>query len=268
MSRVDPLTFTGEFMNARHRSKAAFLRAPFCLGHYRTLAGMAVLYPQFLNNFIRYLTGRGEYPYACRVRTPTGDVEPTLFSSHDMLTVNEIFCRQDYAAGSSVRVVVDIGSNIGISALYFLTRNHNSRCYLYEPVSANCERLRANLANWSGRFTLEEVAVATSDGWARFGVEPTGRYGGIGAVTPHSIDVRCRELNALLEDVLRRETEIDILKIDVEGLETELVSSIRPDVLDRIGTIYYETDRPQPLHGDQFRHRFRCMTNRLSRSLQ
>jgi hypothetical protein len=84
-------------------------------------------------NARRYLTARGEYPYVCRVRTPSGTIAPTLYSSHDILTVNEIFCRGDYRYGPDLRVAVDVGANIGISALYFLTRNSGARVYAFEP---------------------------------------------------------------------------------------------------------------------------------------
>ena len=71
------------------------------------------------------------------VNTPVGMYDMTLYSCHDILTVNEIFCRNDYPASQDLRVVVDIGSNIGISAAYFLTRNNQVRCYLFEPDPKN-----------------------------------------------------------------------------------------------------------------------------------
>jgi len=46
----------------------------------------------------------------------------------------EIFCRLDYLAKTDIKVVVDIGSNIGISALYFLSRNKQAKCYLFEKA--------------------------------------------------------------------------------------------------------------------------------------
>ena len=134
-------------------------------------------YPDLFENARRYLTGKGQYPYKCRVRTPTGVVTPELFSSHDMSTVNEIFCREDYRAPASLTVAVDLGANIGISGLYFLTRNKTSRVYLFEPDPKNVARLRDNLAGYESRYRLEEVAVAARDGEATFGVESTGRYG-------------------------------------------------------------------------------------------
>ena len=57
----------------------------------------------------------------------------------------------------------------------------------------------------------------------RFGVEPTGRYGGIGLELDGSIEVDCLEINDVLERVLEREPAIDVLKLDTEGLELATV---------------------------------------------
>ena len=123
----------------------------------------------------RYLFNAGGYPHRATVKTPLGPVDVMLYSSHDLLTLNEIFCRLDYVAIPGTRVVVDIGSNIGISALYFLTRAENVFCHLFEPVPANVERLRKNLARFEGRYALGEAAVAEFTGSSAFAVEPTGR---------------------------------------------------------------------------------------------
>jgi FkbM family methyltransferase len=211
--------------------------------NYAALWRMVSRYRAPGRNLGRYLLGRGEYPYRCRVRTPRGEVAPTLYSAQDMLTMNELFCREDYAAGPDLRVAVDIGSNIGISALYFLTRNDHSRCHLYEPVPENVKRLRQNLTGLEDRCELHEAAVADRAGRVEFGVEPTGRYGGIGLARERSIEVDCLEINQVLEDVLAREGEIDLLKLDTEGMELQTVRAIRPELLGRIGVVYFEWEQ-------------------------
>jgi FkbM family methyltransferase len=231
--------------------------------NWQALARMPRVYPSFAQNAWRYFTGRGAYPYDCAVRTPLGIVRPRLWSSHDLLTVNEIFCRRDYEAPADVGVVVDIGSNVGISALYFLTRNRTARCHLFEPVPQNVGRLRENLAGFDGRWTLQEAAVWDRDTVVEFGVEPTGRYGGINVAAPELIQVPCLDVNGVLEHVLAREAHIDILKVDTEGAEVDTIAAIRPELLDRIATIYFETtDRPV-LHPDRFATSFTCDTARL-----
>jgi FkbM family methyltransferase len=208
--------------------------------NWSALARMPRRYPRFAESAWRYFTGRGEYPYRCEVRTPEGIVTPTLFSAHDMVTVNEVFCREDYRAGSDIEVVVDIGSNIGISALYFLTRSPRSRVWLYEPVPNNTESLRSNLERFEGRWQLEQTAVADREGAAHFGIEPTGRYGGLDLDHAESIEVRVRQIDSVLRGVLDREGRVDILKIDAEGSEARILRAASPELLAGVGLIYLE----------------------------
>jgi FkbM family methyltransferase len=251
-----------------NRSKRAVLRAPFQRAHYRALAGMALRYPAPLQNLRRFLTGKGTYPYRCPVRTPLGVVAPTLHTSHDISTVNEVFCRLDYRAPTTLRVAVDIGSNIGISALYFLTRNPTARVYLFEPDPKNVARLRENLTGFEDRYELDGAAIGVSEGEVSFCTEPTGRYGRIGKDFGDVITVRCRSVNAVLAAILKREGRVDLLKIDIEGTEEEVVAAIRPDLLEHIDAIYYETCGPAPLHTDRFSHRYETQTNRLLANTQ
>ena len=74
-----------------------------------------------------------------------------------------------------------------------------------------------------------------------------------------------QDFGDILEEILVRESQIDILKVDTEGSEQALISSIAPEHLDRIVRIYYETIRPEPFHRDRFLHYFDCQTNTLIR---
>lgn len=214
---------------------------------------MVRYYPEFWENLRRYLTAAGEYPYRPRVRTPTGEIGVTLYTHHDMLTLNEIFCREDYRVQNNIKVIVDIGSNIGLSALYFLTRNSESFCHLYEPNPENAEKLIRSLADFSGRFNLERNAVADFDGTATFGVEPTGRYGGLSVETGQSIEVRCLHINAVIEKVLEQHSSIDVLKIDTEGTELDIVQAIDPRFHARIFLILAESVPNRPLLAGAYR---------------
>lgn len=209
--------------------------------HYHALRKMTLQYPRFPEMLGRYLLGTGRYPFEAAVRTPLGTVTPTLYSRHDVLTVNEIFCREDYRAGPETLVVVDLGSNIGLSALYFLTRSPETRCYLYEPVPENLDRLERNLAAFRPRYELSTSAVGAEAGTVEFGVEETGRYGGIGVATGATIRVDCLAINDVLARVLEKEGHIDILKIDTEGVEEPTLRAIDRKHLARIRTIYAET---------------------------
>jgi FkbM family methyltransferase len=217
-------------------------------------------YPAFPSLAKRYFVGGGSYPWTCRVRTPVGTVPLTLYSHHDVWTVHEVFGREDYAAGLTLGAVVDIGSNIGVSALYFLTRNRSSRCWLFEPVPRNAQRLGQNLAGYEDRYVLDEAAVADAAGTFDFAVEATGRYGGLEGQGTDRISVHCRRIDDVLEQVLEREPVIDVLKIDTEGTEAETAAAIPSGQLARIRRIYFEADAPLNPDPERFSMRFACDT--------
>lgn len=222
------------------RRLGTIARAVFQRRHYLAMCRAFTVYADPPDALGRYLLGRGGYPHRISVRTPIGPYALTLYNHDDILTVNEIFCRQDYPAGPSDRVVVDFGSNIGISAAYFLTRSAEAHAHLFEPLALNLERLRPNLAPLEGRYTLHPVAVGLSDGEATFGWEETGRYGGIGRETGRTVQVPCVDANAALAEIVETHGRIDILKIDIETLEREITARIPPRLAARIRRIYVE----------------------------
>lgn len=250
---------------ARTRSLATLAKAPLEPRHYVAFANCLRVAARPQELLSRYLSGHGAYPYRCRVRTPLGPHDLTLHSPDDAVTVMEVFCRLDYAVPGDLVVAVDVGANIGVSALYFLTRNPDVRCHVYEPVPQNIERLRRNLEGFGNRYVLHEEAVATATGDVEFGVEPTGRYGGIGLETGSTIQVHARDVNDVLEEVLAAEGRIDVLKIDTEGLEVATVAAIRPRLLPRLPLIYFESGEPvAQMHDELYERSRRGQCERLS----
>ena len=231
--------------------------------NYRSLWAIPRVSTQPLRFARAYFLGGGVYPWRCSVRTPQGVVSPTTYSHHDVFTVQEIFCRGDYRLPADARVVVDIGSNIGISALYFLTRSPEVRVHLFEPDPRNAERLRANLAPFQGRWTLNQEAVGDRDGIVSFGREPTGRYGGVGVAGAEQIEVPCRHVDNVLREVLVRDGRIDFVKIDTEGLETATVAAMDRSLLGAIGCVCFETRTPFNPWPERFAMSFSAETCRL-----
>lgn len=208
--------------------------------HYTAARNMVRRYRHPAQMFVRYLTGSGTYPGTVEVRTPLSWLELHLYTPHDLLTVNEIFCRDDYYADAADKVIVDFGSNIGISAAYFLTRTPDAFAYLFEPLPSNITKLRTNLAAFEDRYLLEEVAVGPEDGEVRFGWEETGRYGGVNAEFGNSLTVMCRSSKTVLENVVAKHGRIDILKVDIETLEEAVVNDIPVELARNINKIYVE----------------------------
>ena len=201
---------------------------------------MLRVYKHPFNIFRRYLSGTGTYPDKIEVKTPSGLIALNVYSHHDILTINEIFCRLDYSAGIMDTVVVVFGSNIGISAAYFLTRSPKARALLFEPLPMNSARLRENLVAYEDRYDLSETAVGLDDGEVRFGWEDSGRYGGVGVETGNHIKVPCLDSNSVLEAILESFGRIDLLKIDIETMEEAVTARIPVELAEKIGKIYVE----------------------------
>jgi|SRR5215469_491280 len=215
-------------------------RAAVSPRHFRALGKMGLVFRNPLTVYWNYINRGGSYPQAYAVRTPLGDRSFTLFSVEDLLTLNEVFARNDYKATSRDEVVVDFGSNIGLSVGYFLTRSPRSFVYAFEPVPRNIVRLRKNLVGLETRYALSTVAVGIENARVKFGTEETGRYGGVGLETGSLIEVECVSSNQILDSVLSRHGRIDILKADIEGFEERVFGAIPPEFLCRINKIYIE----------------------------
>lgn len=212
--------------------------------NYVAAARMLRTFAHPLDALRRYVSGHGDYPWVARLRTPVGPVEVTIPHPHDVRTLNEVFARQDYGRHAP-RVVVDIGGNIGVSALFFLTRRPDSRVYVYEPVAANLRTLRTNLGPFPDRCEILPVAVGVTGGPAEFLIEPVGRYSGLRDFTGGDYDftvvtVDCVAIGEALRGIVAAEGGIDLVKIDTEGSEQALVAAIPEDVWPRLGAVVYE----------------------------
>lgn len=182
-------------------------------------------------------------PETFRFRTPTGVIELWAFSAEDVITFFIVFCRKEYTPAADATVFVDFGSNIGVTAAYFLSRNAEGFVYCYEPNGTNIERLKKNLRPFEGRYYLEETCIGLENGTVTFGIESTGVYGAIGAEHEggETIEAPCRRANDVLCEALEKHTSIDFLKIDIEGLERDVIKAIPPEFLEKIRQIQAET---------------------------
>jgi FkbM family methyltransferase len=216
--------------------------------HYKAMLRLCTRFDRPGRALWNYVTRSGSFPADYRVRTPTGPVSLRLYSVDDLMTLNEVFARNDYKATPQDKIIVDVGSNIGISVAYFLSRSLANFVYAYEPVPRNITRLHCNLISFEKRYSVAEVAVGTASGQVAFGIEDSGRYGGVGLDTGKSINAECVSCNEILERLIAKHENIDIFKADVEGLEERILCAIDPQLRRRIRKLYVEcTFRRNPI---------------------
>jgi FkbM family methyltransferase len=143
-------------------------------------------------------------------------------------------------------VVVEVGANIGTRTMAFARRvGPSGFVYAYEPQRIVFQTLCANLAvNSLVNVDARCAAVGTEQRWVEMpnmNYSKPGNFGGV-AVCPLGTGRRVPQVR--LDDDLEI-SQLDLMKIDVEGMEREVL--VGADVLIRRFTpaIYIENDRPE-----------------------
>lgn len=179
----------------------------------------------------------GDYPCEINVKTPIGKHKVKLWSVADFSTLNLVFCRKDYYTPANLKTVIDIGSNVGLSTLYWLTRNNDSFVYCYEPSPISLERLAENLKNFSNRHLIQQVAVSDFNGQGKLGIEESGVYSSLDLESEKYVQCQVLSINEVLEKVCSERNSIDVLKIDSEGHELRTLKAIDKNFWNKISVI-------------------------------
>ncbi|HET7601221.1 MAG TPA: FkbM family methyltransferase [Gemmatimonadales bacterium] len=163
-------------------------------------------------------------------------------------TYRDLFERELYAfrAATERPYIVDAGANIGLSVLYFKRLYPESEVVAFEPDPDIFAVLEANVRAHELRgVTLIQRAVWSSDTLLAFA--PDGADGGrVGVPGPDT--GRVVPAAALAPYLERR---VDLLKLDVEGAETEVLRGCRERLanVERVYVEYHSSaDAPQTLH--------------------
>lgn len=132
-------------------------------------------------------------------------------------------------------LIVDLGSHIGMTVLYFKMLFPKSRVIAFEPVPYNFEILKKNVEeNQLENVELVQAVIAPKSGILRI-QEPIGEgawrsgagiipKGWKGIQTNQEIKVEAVGIQELLNE------KIDILKMDIEGMEYEVIRNMGPNI--------------------------------------
>jgi FkbM family methyltransferase len=177
-----------------------------------------------------------------RLALPGLDADVWLSDHSELLVIEEIWRRGEYepaaAAARGASTILDLGANVGLSALWFRALNPEARIVAVEPdprtfakltrnvgADPRIEAVNAGIAQRSATVTL----TSSSDSWG-------SRIGSSEGSGDDGIQVKGIGLDELVQTMALE--PLDLVKMDIEGMEWQVLRSA--DCLSRVGMVIGE----------------------------
>ncbi|MDP2821455.1 MAG: FkbM family methyltransferase, partial [Sulfuritalea sp.] len=180
--------------------------------------------------------------------------------SSDALVIYEILLkghRSEYwharlPQAENVKVVLDIGANVGAATVFFSELYPAAKIHAFEPIPGNLEILKMNAASRGrpGSIDCHLLALSDKDGELQMIHSPgANNHGGWSfyqrgaSGSEEKVSVPVRQSGDFIRELgLDR---IDVIKIDTEGAEKEILHGLTPEQLATVKYIVGE------LHGER-----------------
>lgn len=154
------------------------------------------------------------------------------------VTYDEIFRKEIYSFYTSGKspLIIDCGSNMGLSLLYFSIKFPESQIYGFEPDTSVLTCLEKNIET----YNLKNVELVKKAVWVRNETleffTDNGMGGRLGIDYSDQIPVKVEAIR--LKEFIG-DKHIDFLKMDIEGAEYDVISDCEP-ILNQIDKIFIE----------------------------
>jgi len=151
-------------------------------------------------------------------------------------------------AREEVRTLLDIGANVGVTALYFSQVYPNAQIHAFEPAPDNFAVLEKNIANCA-RIRAHNFGLGAKDETLElFASDNPVNFGGYslhatGSDTTRKTTIRVRAVAEVLAELSL--PRIDVIKVDTEGAEWDIITAFPEDVIKGVQLIVGE------LHGNR-----------------
>jgi FkbM family methyltransferase len=167
----------------------------------------------------------------------------------DAWVVRQLFERGEYAGVrpewlTAAPVVVDVGAHCGTFALYAELTIHPAAVHCFEPYPPHVELLRDNVASLAG-VVVHPVGLGRADGTAEMLLDSGSGAGHstVPSLVPKPaarVPVPIRGAAAAWDELGLG--EVDVLKVDAEGVEAEILLALGPRLArTRVVLVEYHT---------------------------
>lgn len=149
---------------------------------------------------------------------------------------HEIIYQEHYqfVTDNQTPVIIDCGANIGLSVLYFHRAHPTAQIIAIEADPSVAKILRQNLAaNGCSATVIEKAAWINSDSEISFG------QAGADSGSIFSTENLIRVPTVRFRDLIEQYPSVDLIKIDIEGAETDVVEDCYP-ALNRSKHVFIE----------------------------
>lgn len=157
-------------------------------------------------------------------------------STSDMTLIYEVLLKSEYKSeyylptGFSPKIILDIGANIGITSIYLINKFPNAKIFSFEPLLENYDILKKNTENYKNikvfNFGLgknnETLDIFLSDDSANFG--GGSLFPEAGGTCNRKVKCEIRNIQDTLAELNIK--AIDLIKIDTEGAEFDILTSL------------------------------------------
>jgi FkbM family methyltransferase len=137
--------------------------------------------------------------------------------------------------------IVDVGSNIGWMALYMNHRfENNAKFSLIEPIPQNLIYLENNTKMLNRK--IYKIGVSNNDTEINIGT-PAFKSNDTGLYSIFNKENICKISCDKLDNILINENNIDLIKIDVEGMELDVLQSAKNILIKFKPILFFEVNK-------------------------
>jgi len=192
-------------------------------------------WPSFLLNYMGLRDSEEIYSFRSGVKIKTRE-------GIDAATIMVVFLKKDYGVIPDNSIVVDIGANIGVFAIYAASTARNTTVYAFEPAKDSFDCLLRNVKlNGVERVVHPfNLGVSAKKEKRKLFLASLSPFHSLysRSINQEFISINCISLNDILEQ--NKIDRVDVLKVDCEGAEFEILRGLSDGNFRRIKEIRME----------------------------